>query len=431
MKKTGKSVLCVFLSLLLVALSLCVPVFAEGDDGSWVPIPTSPAGLSDGDVYIDFTNFLTAQMQGSNLTGQQLLDMIAVYNGGTWLFDYDAAQLKGSMVVPASMSDDGTEQTVTFTAQQGTAYLPYILYEVGATWYPVAKQTLGLDNGDYYIDWASLNQAQVDFLEDVEIYYNPGSRYMELMFTPDRLQFVYYPLNDDSIGFLVRDLQILQYDDGYTWTLLPKSTEGLSDGDYYVDVAGYVDILVDENGNPIDEAAKQEQLSFWGMADYYLDADAMVMKITVYIPWPNENNEIEYVTQYISVENAADYLPLLLRQVTPCAHAHTTASPASEATADAHGYTAGVYCEDCGTWISGHEVIHNTLGERTYLDEYTEDGEQMVIIKCSVCGEEGLYAMEPVPAEEDNSAQTWIRKAIRSFVDFILRLLKWFSAARK
>lgn len=112
-------------------------------------------------------------------------------------------------------------------------------------------------------------------------------------------------------------------------------------------------------------------------------------------------------------------------EIAPLAHRSAAAVPETAATDTAHGFTAGVYCPDCGTWLSGHEVIHNTAGERTYLNEYTEDGEQMVIIKCTVCGEEGLYAMEPVSAPEP--PLSGIRKAISSIINFILRLLKWLS----
>ena len=40
-----------------------------------------------------------------------------------------------------------------------------------------------------------------------------------------------------------------------------------------------------------------------------------------------------------------------------CAHADTTDVPGQDATCSATGYTAGVYCNDCDNYISGHEVI--------------------------------------------------------------------------
>ena len=115
----------------------------------------------------------------------------------------------------------------------------------------------------------------------------------------------------------------------------------------------------------------------------------------------------------------------------PLNHANAVTVPETAASETAHGHTEGVYCPDCETWLSGHEVIHNTLGERTYLDEYTEEGEQMVRIKCTVCGGEGLYAMEPVSSPESPEEEGpffGIRKAIRSIMDFILRLIKWLTA---
>ena len=115
-------------------------------------------------------------------------------------------------------------------------------------------------------------------------------------------------------------------------------------------------------------------------------------------------------------------------------HPNAVTVPEAAATATEHGHTEGVWCPDCETWLSGHEVIHNTLGERVYLDEYTEDGERMVRIQCTVCGGEGLYAMEPVPAPEapeDEPPLSGIQKAIRSIMDFFLRLIKWLTSFNK
>ncbi len=116
-------------------------------------------------------------------------------------------------------------------------------------------------------------------------------------------------------------------------------------------------------------------------------------------------------------------------------HPNAVTVPEAAATATEHGHTEGVWCPDCETWLSGHEVIHNTLGERVYLDEYTEDGERMVRIQCTVCGGEGLYAMEPVPSTEpadpdsgttDQPASPFA-KAVQSIINFFLRLIQWFS----
>lgn len=114
-------------------------------------------------------------------------------------------------------------------------------------------------------------------------------------------------------------------------------------------------------------------------------------------------------------------------------HRNSVTVPETAAAAEAHGYTEGVYCADCGTWLSGHAVIHNTLGERTYLDEYTENGEQKVRIVCTVCGESVVYAMEPVsaPGPAFGGPFAKVAGALRSVIDFFLRLLKWFSSFGK
>ena len=59
----------------------------------------------------------------------------------------------------------------------------------------------------------------------------------------------------------------------------------------------------------------------------------------------------------------------------------------------------------------------------------------MVRIKCTVCGGEGLYAMEPVPPTEpanpdggtNDRPASPLSKAIQSIINFFLRLIQWFS----
>ncbi|MBQ6020267.1 MAG: leucine-rich repeat domain-containing protein [Clostridia bacterium] len=119
---------------------------------------------------------------------------------------------------------------------------------------------------------------------------------------------------------------------------------------------------------------------------------------------------------------------------------------ATEATATEHGYTAGVYCVDTDTWVSGHEVVHNTLGERTVVKEPTEDEPGECVIVCTVCGESGLYAMEPYsphgpqpddPDDPDNpdnpddpggsGQQSHLPRFLKSIVDWFLRLIRWLG----
>ena len=121
---------------------------------------------------------------------------------------------------------------------------------------------------------------------------------------------------------------------------------------------------------------------------------------------------------------------------------------ATEAIAEAHGYTDGVYCQRCHEWLSGHEVVHNTLGETTVLQKPTATQAGECLITCTVCGERGLYAMDPVtddtdpdgpqpgeddPAEapEDNTPIGRIRRAMKSIIEFFLRLLQWLGVNKQ
>ena len=59
-----------------------------------------------------------------------------------------------------------------------------------------------------------------------------------------------------------------------------------------------------------------------------------------------------------------------------CSHSDTSAVPEIPATCAQSGFTAGVYCNDCKTYISGHEEIERT-GEHSDADEtwnYDENG---------------------------------------------------------
>ena len=121
---------------------------------------------------------------------------------------------------------------------------------------------------------------------------------------------------------------------------------------------------------------------------------------------------------------------------------------ATEPSATEHGYTAGIYCVDCETWISGHEVIHNTLGEMTVLIEPTETESGECIIVCTVCGESGLYAMDPIILDpddpdgpsidepedgepnDDDGFFSNIRRMMRTIIDFFLRILRWLGGKK-
>ena len=118
--------------------------------------------------------------------------------------------------------------------------------------------------------------------------------------------------------------------------------------------------------------------------------------------------------------------------VCPADAAHTLAeSEETAATAAEHGYTAGVYCTDCGVWLSGHEVIHNHLGEQTVIKPATATEEGIVEIVCTVCGESIRYTASTTgPDEDENNAGGflgfWARitSFFRGIIDWFLRLFR-------
>ncbi len=216
--KACKKTTAVLLALLML-FSLGTVAFAA-DSGNWTPIPTSPEGLQNGDYYLDFTALLTQTVQhDAEVSQEDLAAMIAVYNGGTWFIDYDAMLLKGTIVIPAFMSDTGEDEITELTPDMATgllsAYAGDILFEVGATWIPVAKSAEGLNDGDWYIDLTQTDDAElVSRLQRDEFAFyvnsNADSRLMKIKFVAG-VSTYYLPLADSSVGFIFERCPIVQY----------------------------------------------------------------------------------------------------------------------------------------------------------------------------------------------------------------------------
>lgn len=91
----------------------------------------------------------------------------------------------------------------------------------------------------------------------------------------------------------------------------------------------------------------------------------------------------------IVVTGGAAYLSSIEIIYEVCSHANTEEKAEKPATCTETGYTAGVYCNDCGTYISGHEIIEalgHSLDEGviTTAPTCTEDG-----VKTFTCTREG------------------------------------------
>ena len=91
----------------------------------------------------------------------------------------------------------------------------------------------------------------------------------------------------------------------------------------------------------------------------------------------------------IVVTGGAAYLSSIEITYEACSHENTVNVDAVPATCTETGYTAGVYCNACGTYISGHEIIE-ALGQSLDEGEITKDatcteaGEKT--FTCTVCG---------------------------------------------
>ena len=117
-------------------------------------------------------------------------------------------------------------------------------------------------------------------------------------------------------------------------------------------------------------------------------------------------------------------------EIAATGHLHTATVAETEPTRTAHGYTEGVFCSDCQTYISGHEVIHNQYGERTEIKPATVDEEGEVEIVCTVCGGKGLYALEKLKKAGQKDDDSFFRKLAKGVINFFLRLIKWLGGGK-
>ena len=305
---TTKKILSVLLALVMT-LSLGAVAFADDENYNWVPIPGSPDGLSDGDYYIDWTYYFTysAQMEGSTISPSDLERMIDVYNNGTWFIDYDAPALKGTVVVPADMTESGEEETEVFDDQ--TSLLHVLLYEVGAEWIPVAKSTAGLSDGDWYIDLSG-DQATIDISqEDIDalagylndwlffVNANQDSRYMKYKVLVngelgDEYDVYYLPMFNEMLSWADGTIHILdvfpiqQYAAPENWTPIPTSPDGLAKGDYYLDFTDWLTLSAAAEDLQWTDEELAAAITAYNGGEWYFDADALKLMGTIYVVNP-------------------------------------------------------------------------------------------------------------------------------------------------
>lgn len=94
----------------------------------------------------------------------------------------------------------------------------------------------------------------------------------------------------------------------------------------------------------------------------------------------------------------------------PDNHANTSSVSETASTCIAHGYSAGVYCNDCGRYISGH-------AEKPFADHVWDDGAVVpavcsaggsILYTCTVegCGETMTVTTDPDPANHTGGTRT-------------------------
>ncbi len=101
--------------------------------------------------------------------------------------------------------------------------------------------------------------------------------------------------------------------------------------------------------------------------------------------------------------------------VDPANHVNTTEAAETDSTCNAHGFTAGVYCSDCGKWVSGH--ARKPLAPHSYADptwEWTGTTSAQAVFACPICGDTQRVAAtvtsetvkEPTATEEGKIVYT-------------------------
>ena len=167
--KTTKKLLSVLLAVLML-LSLVSAAAATGsDDGyNWKPIPTSPEGLNTGDYWLDWSYVAQALDADTDLTAAELLQL---FNDGTYWFDEDKADMKGTFTIPAGMAGLTEDEVNEFKPgdHDTIVFLCMSLTQVGLEWKPVSLTGDNLKDGDYYLDYDAYIDAylQADMEKDI------------------------------------------------------------------------------------------------------------------------------------------------------------------------------------------------------------------------------------------------------------------------
>lgn len=297
--KNIKKILSVLLALcLLLSLGTFALAADETPTYNWQSIPTSAEGLKAGDIYLNFDN---SWCQGivSPCDGYAGLHTAECMSAGTWFVDVEKGLVKGTFTALADYTSSGEDETVVFDPSTTGLQCALIYYnaisEAGIEWLPVAKTTAGLKNGDLYIDTDKLIDEYIDcvvsqknFDDDpsnditpelademrevlreyfdgfffAELYINPHGTLNKYKFIsesddPDsggKFSTAYYcPLDcykhSDKTEWatfmnrLIPDCIKQYHEPEISWITLPYGSDGLSEGEWYLDTKAFIDII--------------------------------------------------------------------------------------------------------------------------------------------------------------------------------------------
>lgn len=138
------------------------------------------------------------------------------------------------------------------------------------------------------------------------------------------------------------------------------------------------------NGN----AAIQNTTAAYGSLEYNISSP----RFTTYLAGSNQNAPQLYV-----LDTGAGTTYYTTATSDTCQHDNTINVPAKDATCTENGYTSGIFCDDCKTYLSGHTAV--TAPGHSYTAEITPptattDG--FTTYTCSACGDS--YTGNTVPA---------------------------------
>ena len=207
---------------------------------------------------------------------------------------------------------------------------------------------------------------------------------------------------------------------------IPASVEIIADMAFYHNEGlKRINIPADSRLTTIGKGAFS---SVWNLQEIFVPAGVTSIGANAIPTWTVICGYAGSAAETYALENGNTFIALC-----PSNHPNAQTLAAADATEAAHGHTAGVWCPDCETWLSGGEVIHNHLGEQTVIKPATDTEEGLVDIVCTVCGETIRYTASTTGPEPDENGNTeggfWQRITgfFRGFIDWFLRLFKWFG----